>query len=371
MKILLKANWIVTPETEAIKEGYVVVKNGKIDGYYKKKPEGNFHKVITLKGILYPPFVNAHTHLELSNLDFNPDRFSSFFDWLLWIIGKRQSFSISDIEKAVIKGLKESESYGVGYVGDISSFGISRKFIKRGLTFLEIIGKDTDVSSLPPPLSIHAVYSVSFKLIEEIARDAKERGYKFQIHLGETQEESSFVRCKENKFESLVYPFLGRKRYEYICSENLVSYLKRAGALGENLIAVHCTNLSKKELDSLMEADCSIVLCPRSNIHLKTGFPDVQHLSEYEKVGIGTDGLSTNLSLSVISEIRTIYYRLEGAIPIRKLLRMATYGGAKALGIKEYSQKASFTLCEVEEEIKDPFTILLKDSLSFKFLDFK
>ncbi|RUM42775.1 MAG: hypothetical protein DSY34_01265 [Desulfurobacterium sp.] len=85
MKILIKADWIVTPDIEAIRDGYVVVKDGKIDGYYKRKPEGNFQKELNLKGVLYPPFVNAHTHLELSNLSFSPDRFASFFDWLLWM----------------------------------------------------------------------------------------------------------------------------------------------------------------------------------------------------------------------------------------------------------------------------------------------
>ena len=369
MKILIRADWIVTPDIEAIKNGYVVVKDGRIDGYYKRKPEGNFQKELNLKGVLYPPFVNAHTHLELSSLSFSPDRFASFFDWLLWIIGKRQSFSIEEIEKAVIKGLKESEKHGVVYVGDISSFGVSKKFIKRGFSYLEVIGKDSDVISLPPPLSIHSVYSVSFKLIGEIAKDSQERGYRFQIHLGETADEENFVRCKKNRFETLIYPFLGRKRYERVCSKDLIDYIEKAGALNENMIAVHCTNLSRRELDTLMKSGCGIVLCPRSNIHLKTGFPDVEHLIGYEKVAIGTDGLSTNVSLSVVSEIRTIYYKLEGTIPVKKLFRLITSGGAKTLGIENYHQKPCFTFCKTEQKVEDPFDLFLSDSLTFEILD--
>lgn len=369
VKILIGADWIVTPKLEALENGYVVVKNGEIDGYYRRKPEGNFQKRLYLKGVLYPPFVNTHTHLELSSLNFSPDRFSSFFDWLFWIIGKRQSVSIEEVEKAVIKGLKESERYGVAYVGDISSFGISRQFVKRGFSYLEVIGRNVDVALLTPPISIHSVYSVSFKLLEKVAKDSVERGYNFQIHLGETKDEEAFARCKGNSFESLIYPYIGRKRYEKICSKNLLDYLRKAKAVNKNMIAVHCTNLSKEELDSIMESGCGIVLCPRSNAHLKTGFPDVKHIIDYERVGIGTDGLSSNVSLSVVSEIKTIYYKLEGAIPVKKLLRLITSGGAKTLGIENYQKKPLFTVCKREGKVKDPFDLLLSDCLKYELLD--
>jgi cytosine/adenosine deaminase-related metal-dependent hydrolase len=118
-----------------------------------------------------------------------------------------------------------------------------------------------------------------------------------------------------------------------------------------------------------MKSGCGIVLCPRSNIHLKTGFPDVQYLIDYEKVGIGTDGLSTNVSLSVVSEIKTIYYKLEGSIPVKKLFRLITCGGAKALGIEDYHQKPCFTFCRTEKKAEDPFDLLLSDSLTFEILD--
>ena len=60
-----------------------------------------------------------------------------------------------------------------------------------------------------------------------------------------------------------------------------VDYLEKAQALCELTIAVHCTTLSTRELDVLMERGVSIVLCPRSNLHLKTGFPQVKHLLGY------------------------------------------------------------------------------------------
>ena len=375
VRLLLKADWVVKPNGEVLEKGWVVVEKGKIGGYHRRKPAGNFQKELTLEGALFPPFVNAHTHLELSGLSFSPDRFSNFFEWLLFVIGKRQTFTEEELKEAFFKGVGELRKYGVVFAGDISSFGIAKILSKevklpKVISFLEIIGKDRDVKSLVPPISIHSIYSVSFELIRKIARDALERGYKFQIHLGETADEELFVRCRENRFEKLVYPAVGRKRYEWVKAENVTEYLEKAGALNELTIAVHCTNLSRKELDRLMEKGASIVLCPRSNIHLKTGFPDVEHLIGYEKLGIGTDGLSTNLSLSVVEEIKVIYYRLEGRVPLRELFKLITSGGAKVLGIEDYGKRALFTLVKGDKKLKTPFDLLLYEPLRFEILDF-
>ena len=119
-----------------------------------------------------------------------------------------------------------------------------------------------------------------------------------------------------------------------------------------------------------MEKGASIVLCPRSNIYLKTGFPDVEHLIGYEKLGIGTDGLSTNLSLSVVEEIKVIYYRLEGRVPLRELFKLITSGGAKVLGIEDYGKRALFTLVKGDKKLKTPFDLLLYEPLRFEILDF-
>ncbi len=372
MKILINSSWIVKPNGETIRNGWVVVENGKIRDYCTKPPEGEFHRTVHLTGYLYPPFVNAHTHLELSTLTFNPDTFPSFFDWLLWIIGRVRLLTEKEIEKALILAENELASSGVYYAGDISSFGISPVFPFQKLNvkpFREFIGKVFSPSEFPPPVSAHSVYSVSFEALKKIAKDSLEREYPFQIHVGETYQEQLFVQCRENLFENLVYPAIGRKRYERKCAENIVDYLSKAGAVNEKLIAVHCTNLTKKELDILMEANASIVLCPRSNLHLKVGFPQVEHLLGYNKLALATDGLSSNINLSVVEELKTVYYRLEGRVSLKELFHSITGYAAKALHIHNYGEKAVFTFAPSERVDRDPFTFLL-GAKELKILDY-
>ncbi len=372
MRVLIKSDWIVKSDGEVLKEGWVVVENGRISGYYRRPPGGNFQVVEHLHGYLYPPFVNSHTHLELSLLSFNPDRFSSFFDWLLWIIGKRGLFTESEMLRALERAEKELLSCGVAYVGDISSFGISPDFPFKRLkviAFREFIGKEFYPEKFPPPVSAHSVYSVSFEALKSIAYDSIKRGYRFQLHLGETEEEQKFVRCQKNLFEERIYPVIGRKRYERVCTENLVDYLRKAGALISNLIAVHCTNLSEWELDLLTSAGASVVFCPRSNVHLKVGFPNVEHLLGYEKVALATDGLSSNVNLSVVEELKTVYYSLEGRVSVRELLPLITTSAARSLSIEDYEERALFTFLHSGSSVADPYAALLQGK-EFKVLDY-
>ncbi len=371
MRILLKADWVVTPELNALKNGSVVIDKGIVKEFCHKEPEGRFDRKIYYRGVIFPPLVNAHTHLELSQLNFSPERFSDFFDWLLWIIGSRQLFTEEFLKQGLKKGLLEIEKYGIVYVGDISSFGLSRGVSRFGFfSFQEVIGRDVDIENISPPLSIHSIYSVSFDLIKRVALDSRRRGYRFQIHLAEVRDEVAFSRCEKNRFESVIYPFVGRKRYEKVCAGGVVSYLEKAGALFENTVAVHCVNLSRKELEILMERGASIVLCPRSNAHLKVGFPDFEFLLDYDRVAVGTDGLSSNVSLSIFGELKAIYYALEGAVSLRKLLKLATCGGAEVLGVEDYGKRAVFTAVPFSGKLNTPFDLLLFEGLTFEILDF-
>jgi len=372
VKTLVKADWIVTPSGEVIKNGCVVVVNGKVDGYFDRIPQGNFQREIKVNGYLYPPFVNAHVHMELSLLSFNPDEFASFFDWLLWIIGKRSLFTRKDLELSLKLAEEKLISAGTYYVGDISSFGVSSfwEFRKiKAVVFSEFIGKEFSPADFRFPVSAHSVYSVSFGALSQIARESSKRELKFQLHLGETFEEEKFVRCERNQFEEKIYPFIGRKRYERVCANNLIEYLKRAEALNENLIAVHCTNLSLAEMEEIVKAKASVVFCPRSNLHLKVGFPKVEYFIGYEKLALATDGLSSNLDLSVVEELKAVYYKCEGRVKLKDLLPLITSSAAKVLGISDYGEKVVFTVSLSEASDLDPYSKLLDGSARFQILD--
>jgi len=373
VRILVGADWVVEPvNLEPTKRGWIVVEKGRVKEFLKRRPEGEFERVLELKGALYPPFVNAHAHLELSNLPFAPESFKDFFQWLLFVIGKRASTTREEVEGAVERGINLLRKAGTYYAGDVSSFGISPQF-KTDLqltAFREFIGREFNPEEFDFPVSAHALYSVSFEALREIAKESLKRGAPYQIHLGETKEERDLIACRENRFERELYPLIGRERYPGPCTESLTDYLKRAGALTPLLIAVHCTNLTKGELQDLTQAEAGIVLCPRSNAHLKVGRPPLRELLGYEKLAIGTDGLSTNTSLSVVNELKALYYAHGGEVGVRELLPLITTGGAKVLRIEDYGKRAVFTFLKYENPYPEPYSPLLSEGVEFEILDF-
>ncbi len=370
MKIAVNADYIVDFDMNCLKNGWILYDEKNVQ-FLNQIPEGNNIRKIYLKNrLIIPPLVNAHTHLELTLTKFNPERVESFENWLLWIISNRQKLDIEEIKKGLKTGINLSKKWGTGFIGDISSYGISSEnFIERGTIFHEIIGNKFP-KNIKFPISIHAIYSTSAETIREGASLSRDKGLPFQMHIGESFQEQLFAQGKENCFEKRIYPTIGRERFEHLTTENVVKYLEKCDAISEELIAVHCTNLSKKELEKLMEKKAGIVICPKSNIFLKTGLPDIEFLSSYEKVGIGTDGLSSNCSLSVLSEIKTIYFMTEGKIPLKKLLYMATTGGAKALKLeKKYRKSGIFTSISSTFKVSDPFKLLLMDDISIDLFD--
>jgi 5-methylthioadenosine/S-adenosylhomocysteine deaminase len=80
--------------------------------------------------------------------------------------------------------------------------------------------------------------------------------------------------------------------------------------------------------------------CPSSNLKLASGFAPVAALVDAGvNVGIGTDGAASNNRLDAFQEMRQAALlakavaRNAEAVPAHTALRMATLGGAKAMGL--------------------------------------
>ena len=82
-----------------------------------------------------------------------------------------------------------------------------------------------------------------------------------------------------------------------------------------------------------------MILCPRSNLFLNQKLPNLKFFMNYEKAGLGTDGLSSNFSINLMDEIRFLYLNSKKIVKQDcevRVLEKATIGGARALGIDNY-----------------------------------
>ncbi|MEW5824008.1 MAG: TRZ/ATZ family hydrolase [Pseudomonadota bacterium] len=171
-------------------------------------------------------------------------------------------------------------------------------------------------------LAPHAPYSVSDAPLMRIRVLADQLGLPIHMHIHETAQEVAEALANTG--------------------ERPLARLDRLGLISPELIAVHMTQLEAAEIDRLAETGVSVTHCPESNLKLASGFCPVAHLRKAGiNVALGTDGAASNNDLDLFGEMRTAALLAKGvagdatAIPAAEALRMATLGGALALGMGE------------------------------------
>jgi len=118
-----------------------------------------------------------------------------------------------------------------------------------------------------------------------------------------------------------------------------LKYLERIGLVGPNVQMAHCIWLDDDEIAVLAETGTHAMHCPCCNLKLGSGIARVpEMLARGVNVGLGSDGAPSNNNLDMFIEMRVASlihkYRLGAeALPALSVLRMATQGGARLLGL--------------------------------------
>jgi 5-methylthioadenosine/S-adenosylhomocysteine deaminase len=166
----------------------------------------------------------------------------------------------------------------------------------------------------------HAPYTVSDASWEKIVVYARQLDLPVQTHLQETRDEL------DKSLASAAETPLGR--------------LERLGVTGPGFIAVHAVHLTDSDVELLAAQSCQVVHCPVSNLKLASGIAPVARLhARGVNVALGTDGAASNNRLDIFGEARLASLLAKvvtgdaAVLPAHAVLRMATLGGAMALGL--------------------------------------
>ncbi len=280
--------------------------------------------------------------------------FRGFTGWLGQIIKeKRAGVAKDEIIKSVEEGILANIRTGVTTVGEISSYaGIDKQILKgsglRTVLFREVLDSNEDkagFSSLEKGtlfeerLFPHSLYSCSPGVLKKALRSHRKNGVPLGIHLAESADEVRFVRGEENDIEKRIFPLINKAPFKKQLADTPVSYLRKAGLLdGVKITLVHMVQVSGEEARELRDMDAAIVLCPRSNFFLQVGAPPVEEYAGFNRIGIGTDGLSSNYNLDYFEEMRFLHLLMsesQGRRAAYVTVYAATLGGARALYIDD------------------------------------
>lgn len=191
-------------------------------------------------------------------------------------------------------------------------------YLAKGLAVRDELGDEPLLSFCFAP---HAPYTVSDRNFTKTLTLAEQCELPIHIHLHETKQEID---------DSL-------KRF----GMRPVERLYQLGLLSPGLIAAHGVHLNANEIAVLAQHGCSIAHCPSSNLKLASGISPIAELaSAGVNIGLGTDGAASNNRLDLFQEMRLAALLSKGysgkadvVIDAHQAIRMATLGGAKALGL--------------------------------------
>jgi cytosine/adenosine deaminase-related metal-dependent hydrolase len=154
-----------------------------------------------------------------------------------------------------------------------------------------------------------------------------------------------------------------------------VRALHDLGLSGDDVVLAHCVWLEGDERRLLVETGTRVAHCPSTNLKLASGVADIPGLlAAGVRVGLGADGAPCNNRMSAFTEMRlaSLLHKPRlgaNAMPARDIVRMATLGGARVLGIDadvgslEAGKKADVVVVDTNAAHMrprgDPFTSLV------------
>lgn len=363
MKILIKnIDGIYSTNKELIKNAYIVIKDKLItevgSDYQENQDHNKYDQIIDGRGkIALPGLVNCHTHAGMTLLrgyaddlplnkwlndkiwpyeaGLNPD--DIYWGTMLAIIEMIKTgttlfadmyFSMELVAKAVHEsGIRAVLSAGLieandGREGLIKSVEFSREWMGKAN------GRITTM------LGPHAPYTCSKEYLREIINLSNEHNLPINIHLAETR----------NEYEKI--------EKEYGLSP--VKYLNDIGLLSRPVVAAHCVCLDDEDIDIMALNQVGIVYNPASNMKLGSGIaPICKMIDRGIKIGIGSDGVSSNNNLDLIEEARLGSYlqKVDNLNPtlmdIHSLLKMLTFSGSKVLQLDNLGVIAEGNLADI------------------------
>jgi len=296
---------------------------------------------------LLPGLVNAHTHAAMSLMRGLPIR-GPLMQWLnetIWPL-ERRCVNAQFVSSGTRLAMAEMLAAGITCFADMYFFPEEVARLAREAHLRVVVGAPIIDGRTPwaadvdehldkaarlwdeyrgdplilPCFAPHSPYAVGRATFARLRRLTDQLDAPIAMHLHETQTE----------VQDSVAAHGGRP----------LSWLGDEGLLRPGFSAVHMNWLSEEDIDLAARTGISVVHCPQSNQRLGSGICRVSELrAAGVNVALGTDGAASVGALDLLAEARaacmlaSLSTHNPQALSAHDALRMATLGGAQALGL--------------------------------------
>lgn len=352
MQILFKHAMVLTMETDAILRDALVAVDGDKLAYVGPEQmewmDRSYDRIIDASGcLIMPGLINTHTHLAMTLLRGYGGGLplKAWLEDKIWPVEDRfqQDDYYIGTQMAVAEMLLTGTTcfldmyMGMEQTAQVLKETGMRGVLSRGMTaatvkelepklaenvklFEDWHGKEN--GRIQVFLGPHGEYTNTADTLCACADAARQLGCGIHIHVAETAGERA--GCLERHGVSPV------------------RLLERVGALDGRAVAAHCVHVDETDIEILAERGVGVAHNPSSNMKLASGFAPVSEmLAKGVRVGLGTDGTASNDRLDMLREANLASLLAKGytgdptLLNAYETLRMATLGGAEALGLED------------------------------------
>ncbi len=276
---------------------------------------------------LLPGLVNAHTHLEFSDLPRPLGKPGMpLVDWIRLVIAERGRRN-NDPINSITAGVCESLRHGVTTIGEIATGNVTSAYGDADATlFLEVIGfsraraasaaaavttkiGEVDrVGGIHVGLSPHAPYTVSPELLRQLIALACERDLPVAMHLAESADEIELLNRGGGAFQELLEE---RSMWDAAAIPRgslPLDYLRQLATAPRSLV-IHGNYLDDDERAFLAthRGRMSLVYCPRTHAYFSyPPYPLAELLADGIRMALGTDSRASSPDLDLLAEMRHI-----------------------------------------------------------------
>lgn len=322
--------------------------------------------------LLLPGFKNAHTHSAMTFLRSYADDLP-LQEWLYNRVFPMEAKLTKQDQVVLAKlGILEYLTSGITANFDMYLDNMCHAIASRDMGFRSVMcGSMNDfggtveeteeeyykINEFSPlvsyKLGFHAEYTTSGATIEALAKLAQKMKEPVYLHLSETKKEVE--ECYE--------------RYQM----SPVKYLDSLGMFEYGGGGFHGVWLEEEDMDICAQKGVSIVSNPASNVKLASGVADLcKMLEKGINVALGTDGPASNNALDMFREmylasvLQKVTKMDAAALDAGDVLRMATIGGATAMGLEDCDilaagKKADLVLLDMHRPNMQPENNIIKN----------
>ncbi len=389
-KLLIKnANILTMRSKDEILKGYsLLIEDEKIT---KIDKSGNITEktdqiIDATDKIVIPGLINAHTHAAMTLLrgyadDYPLKEWLENYIWpaeakymnantiklgtelaILEMLASGTTF-FNDMyfwEDMVGKAAKESgiKAYLCEGIIDypIKNYDVNIKFEKTK----ELLEKYKNDNQIKVGIAPHTPYTCTKETLLKAKDFADKYEIIYHIHIAETEIEKNLI--PNNK-------------------KTPVQYLNDLGLLDKKTVAVHCVYLNDTDRQILRDKNTGVVHNAISNHKLASGSAEIYKLLDKNiKVGLGTDGATSNNNLDMFKEMNTTALTQKAIsknpqkLSAQETLYLATMGSAKVLGVEnetgsiEVGKKADLVILNPNKPhslpLYNPFSYIVYSALS-------